>query len=135
MQPVAVTNNRVPLVRSQRLLCQQWTEYQSSAGSKSPAGYTYHLDEGDHVAYVERHWLHLIAEHHGQVPDVYDFPNGDPYWVDVTTPVYEKVARSRLPGLRLWNKRPPAPEDACGVWRSVTTEKDTFDEHGTQGGR
>lgn len=115
----------VPLPKNQRVLCQQWTEHTVGWGM-TPAGYSYHVTEADLAAYVERHWTHVKAEHHGEVPMVHDAPNGNPYWVDVTSAVYNKVTRSPLPGLRLYNMRPAPPEGALEVWRSTGYNKDLF---------
>ena len=121
---MAVSNNRVPPQRNYRVLCQQWTEY-NQGGGMAPAGCTYHVTETDRDAYEERHWNHLRIEHHGELPDPYDGPNGDPYWVDITLPVYDKLLKSPLPGLRLYHKLHAAPEGAVNVWRP-SNGKDEF---------
>lgn len=101
-----------------RLLCQQWEIVHKGLGS-NPDGYSFHLSMEDRERYIGRHWGSLRAEHHDVLPDEYEAPRGEPYWVSVTALVHVTVAEVDVPGKRYLSHTPPPPADAVGVYRST----------------
>lgn len=65
-----------------RVLVQAWTETERGWGNR-PDGYSIHFNPDQHVSYLikVKNWLH---ERYGdEVPDEYDYPEGDPFYAEI----------------------------------------------------
>ncbi len=93
------------------VVCQRWSESERGVGQRR-TGWSLHLSVQDRKQYVDN-WYDEQPDWNGlaAAPDLYEFPHGAPFPLDVTAEGFEEVKRSSG-GLRVWEDLSPlmAPE-------------------------
>ncbi len=82
------------------VVCQRWTESDRWSG-RSSAGYSIHLTDKDRAVFVKTYNDSLPS----QVPEAYDFADGEPFLVDIDQEAYDEIKAS-VNGVRKYGSMP-----------------------------
>lgn len=90
---VALRSRRLKEGETRLVLVQNWEESERGWGVRSD-GYTVHIDEKQHRAYLD--WYNKTFNNKSYVPDEYTRASGDPVVVSVPVELFDKIAKATL---------------------------------------